>query len=521
MLYNWIIQMKKFMNFRPIVMLCLSLIFGIVCATFVFVTENLKLVFMIMLALVFISLIILTVIFKKKFIALLSVAVLLFAVPISVIFAYQKECNSNMKYNGEELIVSGRICENYSFSSGGYLGLTLDNIEIIGSNFKDDVKGKIRVYISPQNQDLSKLGVGKFVSCFGEVMVNNFNDGSKYSLSNLSNNIVATTFARYSSLNIKNESKVALDEKARDYVYQKLKSFDVEYADIGYGIMFGEDSFIEENIIESFRTTGIAHILSVSGLHISIIVGVIIFILSKLKTSNLANLIIITVILLIYAYLCDFSVSVVRASIMAFMFLYFKTRKKCYDRLSVLALSAILILLFKPLKLFNVSFIMSYVSVLSIILLIKLFERLFDKYFYNKMSKSLAVIFAVQFGLIFIQLYFFNKYSPISIVSNFVLIPVSTIAFIVLMFGTFVSLIFPFMSFILSIYDFLIGIVVKFNFTLSKTALVIMINNMNIFVVLLGLLFIVLISDYLFIKKRYKLIGASLVLELALALLIA
>ena len=137
------------------------------------------------------------------------------------------------------------------------------------------------------------------------------------------------------------------------------------------------------------------------------------------------------------------------------------------------------------------------------------------------MSKSLAVIFAVQFGLIFIQLYFFNKYSPISIVSNFVLIPVSTIAFIVLMFGTFVSLIFPFMSFILSIYDFLIGIVVKFNFTLSKSALVIMINNMNIFIVLLGLIFIVLISDYLFIKKRYKFIGASLVLELALALLIA
>ena len=481
---------------------------------------NLKLVFLIMSALVFVCLVILTTIFKKKFIVLLSVAVLVFAVPICVIFANQKECNNNMKYNGEELVVSGRICENYSFSSGGYLCLTLDNIEIIGANFNDELDGKMRVYISPQNNDLSKLTIGRFVSCFGEVNVNNFNDGSKYSLSNLSNNIVATTFAKYSSLNLKDKTDVCLDEKARDYVYHKLQSFDVEYAEIGYGIMFGEDSFIEENIIESFRTTGIAHILSVSGLHISIIVGVIIFILSKLKTSNYANLAIMSIILIIYAYFCDFSVSVIRASIMAFMFLYFKARHKNYDRLSSLALSAFLILLFKPLKLFNVSFIMSYVSVLAIILLMRLFERLFDKCMYTKMAKSLAVIFAVQLGLILVQLYFFKRYSPISIVCNFISIPISTIAFIVLIIGTLISLVFPFMSFILKIYDFLIGIVVKFNFTISKSVLVIMINNMNFFVVLLGLIFIVLISDYLFIKKRYKAIGASSIFMLALILLL-
>ncbi len=513
--------MKKIMNFRPIVMLCLSLILGIICATFVFVGQSLKLVFLIMSALVFISLVILAIIFKKKFIVLLSVAVLVFAVPISVIFANQKLCDSNMKYDGEEIVVFGRVCENYTFSSGGYLCLTLDSVEFIGANYKEEVKGKVRVYIAPQNNDLSKLTVGRFVSCFGEVNVNNLNDGSKYSLSNLSNNIVATTFAKYSSLSVKDESKASLDEKARDYVYQKLQGFNTEYAEIGYGIMFGEDSFIEEEIIGSFRTTGIAHILSVSGLHISIIVGVVIFVLSKLKTSNRVNLAIMSIILIICAYFCGFSVSVIRASIMAIAFLYFKARHKNYDRLSSLSLSAFLILLFKPLKLFNVSFILSYTAVLSIILLTHLFERLFDKCFYLKMAKSLAVIFAVQLGLMLVQLYFFKQYSPVSILCNFVTIPISTVAFVILIVGTLVSLLFPFMSFILKAYDCLMGIIVRFNFTLSKTALVFVVNNLNFFVVLLGLLFIVIISDYLFIKKRYKAIGASSVFALALVLLLA
>ena len=513
--------MKKIMNFRPIVMLCLSLILGIVCATFIFVSENLKIVFLIMSVLALLCFIILTIIFKRKFIALLSVAVIVFMVPISVIFANQKTCNENMKYDGKELVVAGRVCENYSFSSGGYLCLTLDNVELVGANFKDEIKGKMRVYISPEKNDLSKLSIGRFVSCFGEVKVNNFNDGSKFSLSNLSNEVVATTFANYLSLNVKDETKIFLDEKVRNYVYQKLQTFDVEYAEIGYGILFGEDAFIEENVLTSFRTTGIAHILSVSGLHVSILVLVVMFILSRLKTSNYVNLAIMSIILIIYAYFCDFSVSIIRASIMSIAFLYFKARHKNYDRLSILTLSAFLILLFKPLKLFNVSFILSFVAVLSIILLVKLFERLFEKCFYTKIAKSLAVIIAVQLGLMLVQIYFFNQYSPVSILSNFVSIPISTVSFMVLIVGTLTSLIFPFMSFILKIYDFLMGVIVKFNFTLSKSALILTINNLNIFVVLLGLIFIVLISDYLFIKKRYKAIGASSVLMLALMLIFA
>ncbi len=496
--------MKKFVNFRPVVVLLLSLMLGIIFATFVFVGENLKLVFLILSLLFFVSLVILYVIFKKKMLVFLSVAVLLFMIPISVIYSYQKTYNHNMKYMGEELVVTGRICENYTFTKTGYLCLTIDNIQIIGANFKDDIDGKIKIYAYAESYDLTKLNVGRFISCFGTCQVNNFNDGSKYSLSSLSNNVVMSVFAKYASVEVKDKTKIAFDEKARDYVYQKLQEFDVEYAEIGYGIMFGKSTLIDEDIVDSFRTTGIAHILSVSGLHISLIASVMIFILSKLKTSNYANLIIMLIIFTIYAYFCDFSVSVVRASIMSILFLYFKARQKCYDALSSLSLSALLILLFKPLKLYSVSFILSYMAVLSIILLAKLFERLLSKCCYKKFAQSLAVILAVQLGLVFTQFYFFEKYSPVSIICNFITIPISSVAFVVLIFGLIVSLVLPFMAFVLKVFDFLMGVVVRFNFTLSKNALVFGVSNLNFLVVLLGLAFIILLSDYIFVKKRYK-----------------
>lgn len=513
--------MKKIANFRPIVMFVLSLILGIIFAVFVFQSKTLKLIFFALAVVFALCFLIMNFKFKSKLLAIIAISAILFSIPIISIYFKQTSLNKISKYNAEEIVVSGRVCENYTFSNKGYLCLTLDDVNFIGADYKDNIKGKVRIYVSRQGCDLSLLEIGRYVSCFGEVITNNFNDGSEYSLSNLSKNIIAVIFAKSYSLNVSDKVSVMPDEMVRSYVYGKFKEYNVDYAEIGYGIMFGESAFIDEDIVQAFRTTGIAHILAVSGLHISIIVAVFMFVLKRLKTSDYTNLIIMTIILFIYAYLCRFSVSVVRAGIMSLMFLYFKARHKCYDRLSSISFSAICILLFSPLKLFNISFILSYTAVLSIVLLTNLFERLLSKIFYRKLASSLATILAVQFGLIFVQLYFFKSYSPVSIICNFITIPISTFAFIALIVGTIVTLCLPFMSFLLKVFDYLMSLIVKFNYTISKSAVILAVNNLNIFVVLLGLFLIILISDYLFIKKRYKAIGAISIIALNLILLFA
>ena len=300
------------------------------------------------------------------------------------------------------------------------------------------------------------------------------------------------------------------DEFVRATVLNKIESEDIEYGDVGYAMLFGESMLLEQDILEAFRTTGIAHLLAVSGLHVSIIAAIISFVLKRAKVSNVFNLIIMTVLLSIYSYLCNFSVSVVRASLMMIMYLYLKVRGKCYDRLSALSLSAIIILLTNPLNLFSVSFILSFMAVFSITVLAKTLEKLFSYFMKKKAATALSVVFAVQIGLIFIQLYFFKKYTVLSLIYNLIAIPVASIAFEVFIVTLLLSSLLPFLSVFFKIFELLMGLVVKFVYTVSKIGLMISINNLNFWIVLLGIAIMITASNFIFAKKRYKAVGVSL-----------
>lgn len=514
-----LLHMKKIMNFRPFVLFALSLILGICLATFIFVTENLKLVFLIFFSLMFVCSVILTVVFKARFLKYLTTCLLLVVISVGYMFNFHHKVNSVMKYNDSDVLITGRICSNYKTTESGKLGIILDDVTILNEDNETEIDGKIQIYVSSENFDLEDLKVGRYVSALGIMYVNDFNDKSGYSLSSLSNKVYASCFVSYQTFKFDNDFDISVDEKIRFNIYERLKSYDLDYADIGYGMLFGDSSMIDGDIVSAFRTTGIAHILAVSGLHVSIVAMLVSFALRLFKCSKKTNVIIMAIILLGYCYLCNFSVSVVRASLMTLIFLYMKARGKCYDRLSALAFSACVILVLCPIKLFNISFVLSFMAVLSIILLTDVFESLFDKCFHKKMSGTLALIFAVQVGLVFVQLYFFKKYTPLSIVCNFISIPVSVFAFNLMIFGLIFSFL-PFMSFVLLGFDYLMGLVVKFNYTLSKIGLAFATNNLSFLIVILGAIIIVLLSNYIFIRKRHKVVGVSLLMVLSTILLV-
>lgn len=518
-MYNEAVYMKKFMNFRPFVVFALSPIFGIILATCVFVSYDLKLVFFCLFTMGFICSVIVAAIFKTKFLKYLMVCLLLATVPIGQIFHKHHELKDNAKYHEMELVIHGRISTNHKTTTSGNLSFVIDDVTLIGSDFKENVKGKLQIYISPKNYDLSKIEIGRYISTFGKIRVIGFGDESKFTLSNISNDIVASSFVSYASFKFEDNKKILPDEMVRNSVYEKLQSFDAEYSDIGYAMLFGDSLSVDADIVDAFRTTGIAHILAVSGLHISILVALISFILKLFKCSNKSVFWIMVVVLFAYSYLCNFSVSVVRASLMSLLYLYLKVRGKCYDRLSALAFSACVILLFSPVKLFNVSFVLSYMASLSIILLADMFEKILEKGTHKKLASSLALIFAVQVGLVFVQLYFFKKYTPLSIVCNFISIPVVVLSFNILVIGLIISYVLPFMSFIVLGFDYLMSLVVKFNYTISKIGLFVAINNLNFWIVIFGIVMITLISNYVFAKKRYKAVGVSIFAVLSTILL--
>ena len=78
------------------------------------------------------------------------------------------------------------------------------------------------------------------------------------------------------------------------------------------GIMFSDKSLSEETT-EDFNAVGLSHVLAVSGLHVGLIYGVILFILSIFNINKKYRAFIIAPILFIYVMLAGMSVSALRA----------------------------------------------------------------------------------------------------------------------------------------------------------------------------------------------------------------
>lgn len=120
-----------------------------------------------------------------------------------------------------------------------------------------------------------------------------------------------------------------------------------------------------------FSTTGIAHILALSGLHVGVITALLLILflpLSGIRGGRHIRLIITVTALWIFAILTGLTPSVVRAVIMATMFAVCTMLQRVWSPLNALSAAAIIILLFSPATVYSLGFILTFSAVLSIII---------------------------------------------------------------------------------------------------------------------------------------------------------
>ena len=130
-------------------------------------------------------------------------------------------------------------------------------------------------------------------------------------------------------------------------------------SDLIKNILFGENS-LDDKILESYRKTGIAHILAVSGLHVGIIYNLILWLVKPLRLSDRFRFFMSGAFLMTYAAVTAFEVSVLRACIMHICSSGAVLMNRKNDIFNSLCLSAIIIMLINPLDLFSVAFQMSF-----------------------------------------------------------------------------------------------------------------------------------------------------------------
>lgn len=194
--------------------------------------------------------------------------------------------------------------------------------------------------------------------------------------------------------------------------------------DLIKSMILGRSNIMEEEDIDSFRNLGLAHILAVSGLHLGIITGFLILIMSALTMDRkLINLISILFII-IYIFLIGGPPSILRAGISLIIYFLSINLKKYSDPVNNLFFISFILSIYNPYIIFNIGFQLSFIATLSILIIPRYIKRFVKTK--NNLS-ALTSIIAVQIGLFPIQIYYFNYFNLLSIVGNLLIIPIISI----------------------------------------------------------------------------------------------
>jgi len=195
--------------------------------------------------------------------------------------------------------------------------------------------------------------------------------------------------------------------------------------DLFLGILIGYDNNLSEEIEENFRKSSLTHLLAVSGSHIVYIITGLGVALKILKTPKRIRNIFITIFLVLFMYIVDFSASVVRASIMGIIFLFSLILNRKNDLLTTISLSILLILLENPYKILNIGLILSYFATIGIICCTKLESKKEEesnllKNIINYLKELILITIYANIFIIPITVYNFNTISLTFVISNLV-----------------------------------------------------------------------------------------------------
>lgn len=222
-----------------------------------------------------------------------------------------------------------------------------------------------------------------------------------------------------SGCNVIEDSLFQIKKRLTQTIYSLCSE---KQASIFNAVLLGEMSALDEETKGLYQDSGIAHILAISGMHISFI-GFGIYKLCRRKFLLLPSVLLASVFILGYGIMTGGAVSIVRAVIMFFIKLIGDLAGRTYDMATGTALAGLLLLIDNPYSLYNVGFLLSFTAVLAIAVFAPVTAKAFKttRYFYQ----SLWVTVWISLLTSPILLYTYFKIPLYSVILNLMVIPLS------------------------------------------------------------------------------------------------
>lgn len=191
-----------------------------------------------------------------------------------------------------------------------------------------------------------------------------------------------------------------------------------------FAMLFGGYQGIRPELLEAFTITGIVHILSVSGSHITLMAGTANIVGRFLHMSPRATAALATGVILFYSILAGAIPPVIRSALMGILTLLALTAGRERDAQHILGLVALVLLLYSPLWLFDISFQLSFGATAGLLYLAPPLRERLRKKLPVFVADSLAVTIGAQLSVLPIIAWYFNVLSLSSLLANLVIAPI-------------------------------------------------------------------------------------------------
>lgn len=494
------VKTKKIVNFRIIFYLFVVGLFCVYLSYKMFL--NLYYSFALIIPLFFSSLLL----FKGRYISFVF-SILFFTLLVVYPHVFLNNYTDYSFNHYQELYITGKV-SNINRLQSDFCFITIENVNVLdeeGNSYKLKGRTSLSVNIdSVINADLyDRIAFSSKISGM-EILDENNEIETFY----LRNDIRYSAYISSSQI-IVLQNEASSIERFREYNRGLLiDGFGEKLGNLAFTSLYGDTNYTNRDLLNEFSYSGVAHIFSVSGIHISLIAFIINFILKKLKVNKKVNFIVLSLILFFFCMLCNFNSPVIRSSIMAMVALLASICFSRYDGLNSTSLSGCILLIINPMYVFDIGFQMTFLSILGIIMFSNLFNRVkINNTFLNAVYFSVVTSLSAQLALLPIFANVYGYLSTWSLLANLVIIPLFSLFYTMLFLINIVVIILPFLKFLYEIPKCVLQTIVYLNQLVNLLPYNI-INMPRISTSLTFIYYIMMfvVSKYVVLEWKYKLI---------------
>jgi competence protein ComEC len=327
--------------------------------------------------------------------------------------------------------IEGVLLEDPRIISGGK---ALVNVSLLrcaaGSTMRVSGKGEIAIFISQENVErLKHFGRGTVIFVEGSLRSNERgNSGGSWSVSAKSLHIV--------------EPPPPIEKMRTGIRLNLIKRFSGKsWGGLALALLLGIKDNLDTELSVMYRNAGLSYILALSGMHLAILAALITFLLKKplgLKASAICG----AVIILLYCFLVGSMPSLNRAAMMYILGVLAVLGALPKKPLSILSLSFIVQIIVTPSAGNSISFILSYLALLGILIIGKPLSSLFAGKIPDILLQPLAMSCGAFLATAGVCSFTFGILAPVGIITGLVMVPLTT----VFMIGSIIWLVLDFLS---------------------------------------------------------------------------